>query len=98
MDVLVTALQSTASSTYSKNQILAQLRARQERLNDNFEQKALNCVDEFPALPSSPRQGYGPMNAVEASAMNAMEAAASSSKRAYQPSPLELVGSSQSKR
>jgi hypothetical protein len=45
MEDLVTALQSTASSTYSKNQILAQLSARQERLNDNFEQKALIYIE-----------------------------------------------------
>lgn len=86
----MTALQSTAASAYSKTQILGQLHARQEKLNDNVEQKALNYVEEFPALSSSPRQGNGPMNAVKASA--------SSSKRAYQPTPLELVRSPQSKR
>jgi hypothetical protein len=37
MEDLVTALQSTASSTYSKNQILAQLSARQESLNESID-------------------------------------------------------------
>jgi hypothetical protein len=90
MDDLVTALQTTASTTYSKNQILAHLTAHKEKLNDSFEALAMNYVAEFPPLPSSPPRDHGPMNAVEAVHL--------SSKRAYQPTLLELVGSSQSKR
>ena len=90
MEELVTALQNTAATTYSKNQILAHLTAQKQKLNDNFEAQALNYVDEFPPLPSSPQRDYGPMNAVEAAKL--------SSKRPYQPTPLELIGSSQSKR
>ena len=90
MEELVTALQNTAASTYSKNQILAHFTSHKQKLNDNFETLALSYVDEFPSLPSSPARDYGPMNAVEASKL--------SSKRPYQPTPLELIGSSQSKR
>jgi hypothetical protein len=90
MDELLIALQNTAASTYSKNQILAHLTAHKNKLNDNFETLALSYVDEFPPLPSSPPRDYGPMNAVEATKL--------SSKRPYQPTPLELIGSSQSKR
>jgi hypothetical protein len=90
MDELVTALQNTAASTYSKNQILAHLTAHKQKLNDNFETLALSYVDEFPPLPSSPQRDYGPMNVVEVAKL--------SSKHPYQPTPLELIGSSQSKR
>ena len=90
MDELVTALQNTAASTYSKNQIFAHLTAHKQKLNDNFETLALSYVDEFPPLPSSPQRDYGPMNVVEVAKL--------SSKRPYQPTPLELIGSSQSKR
>ena len=90
MEELVTALQNTAASTYSKNQILAHSTAHKQKLSDNFETLALSYVDEFPPLPSSPPRDYGPMDAVEAAKL--------SSKRPYQPTPLELIGSSQSKR
>ncbi len=70
MEDLVIALQSTAASVYSKNQIFAHLNAQKEKLNDDFEARALNYIAEFPALPSAPQQGYGPMNAVEAAELS----------------------------
>jgi hypothetical protein len=94
---LITALQSTASTAYSRTHILHYLSSKQDKLSANFEhmvlrfdQKAPSYEEEFPSLSSSPRPDHGPMNAVEASF--------SSSKRPYHSSPLELVGSSKAKR
>jgi hypothetical protein len=97
MEELITALQSTATTAYTRTHILHYLSSKQDKLSANFEhkalrfdQKALSYEEEFPSLSSSSRPDHGPMNAVEASFL--------SSKRSYQSSPLELVGSSQAKR
>ena len=44
---LVSSLQSTEPTTYYKKEILTHLRARQDKLNDNFEQRAMKYNEEF---------------------------------------------------
>jgi hypothetical protein len=69
------------------------LRSKQANLSNNFEQKALNCNEEFSSLLSSPRHGHGPIDASHECQDGSINASSTSAKRSYQPTPLELVGS-----
>ena len=59
MEDLISALQSTARSTYSKKEILHDLQSRQNTLNYNFEQKALKYAEALTVFYNTTIVGTG---------------------------------------